>query len=266
MSEQPAVDPFPPPASWPAADLVGVGGPLDVTTVLAAYRAGLFPMPVDVEVGARGRGLGFGRRRSMSATGWWSPDPRGVLPLDGLRKSRSLRAACRRLRVRVDATWPDGADVFDTVVERCADPARPHGWITPQIRAVYGELRRLGCAHSVTAWTADGQLAGGLYGVAIGGLFAGESMFHDPRPFGRDASKVALVGLVALLRQAEYAADRVLDVQWVTPHLASLGAVEISRRRYLQRLAVAVPLPSPFPGPVSPSGATPATRGNDHVG
>jgi|TARA_B100000809_G_scaffold176612_1_gene174004 leucyl/phenylalanyl-tRNA--protein transferase len=126
-----------------------------------------------------------------------------------------------RFEVRVDTA-------FDEVVAACADPTREHGWIDGRISSAYVELHRLGWAHSVEAWDADG-LAGGLYGVAIGGLFAGESMFHRRT----DASKVALAGLTDLLGNG---ADRLVDVQWCTPHLARLGAVELSREDYLERL------------------------------
>jgi leucyl/phenylalanyl-tRNA--protein transferase len=131
---------------------------------------------------------------------------------------------------------------FGEVVAGCADPARSGGWITADIRAAYTRLHELGWAHSVETWC-DGRLVGGLYGVAIGGLFAGESMFH----LVSDASKVALVGLVDLLSD-EHADRRLLDVQWRTPHLASLGVQEVSRREYLTRLeaALAVPLPAPW--------------------
>jgi leucyl/phenylalanyl-tRNA--protein transferase len=159
---------------------------------------------------------------------WWSPDPRGVLPLEGLRVSRSLRRSCRRFEVRVDTA-------FEAVIDGCADPSRTGRWITPAIRDAYVELHRLGWAHSVEAWDADG-LAGGLYGVAIGGLFAGESMFS----LRTDASKAALVGLVERLREG---GASLLDIQWVTPHLASLGAVEVPRRTYLDRLAEALERP-----------------------
>jgi len=187
--------------------------------VLAAYRAGLFPMPV----GADG------------PLGWWSPDPRGVVPLDGLRVSRSLRRSCRRFDVRVDTAC-------DAVIAACADPRRPHGWISAEVQAAYRQLHRLGWVHSVEAW-ADGELVGGLYGVAIGGFFAGESMFHRRT----DASKVALVALVDLLG-SDGLLDRLLDVQWCTPHLAGLGAVELPRPAYLTRLARALekPLPAAF--------------------
>jgi leucyl/phenylalanyl-tRNA--protein transferase len=204
-------------------ELLGVGADLEPGTVLAAYRAGLFPMPLS--------------RRG--AVGWWSPDPRGILPLPALRVSRSLRAACRRFEIRVDTA-------YDEVVRGCADPKRPGGWIRKDVVAAYRRLHDLGWVHSVEAWSVgpDGRerLAGGLYGVAVGGLFAGESMFHRER----DASKVALVGLVELLRAD--GRDRLLDVQWATEHLVSLGAVEVARPAYLALLAEAVPLPQPTMG------------------
>jgi leucyl/phenylalanyl-tRNA--protein transferase len=189
--------------------LVAVGADLEPGTVLAAYRAGIFPMPV--------------RKRTL---GWWSPDPRGILPLDGLRVSRSLRRSCQRYEVRVDTA-------FDQVIAACADPRRPHGWIDDRVQGAYRRLHELGWVHSVEAWTPEGELAGGLYGVSIGGLFAGESMFHRQR----DASKVALVHLVTLLREA---GATLLDVQWQTDHLASLGGIEIDREQYLDRLATAL--------------------------
>ena len=216
----------PAPSEWELPDprqgsdpsgLVAVGADLAPGTVLAAYRAGLFPMPF--------------RRRSV---GWWSPDPRGVIPLDGLRVSRSLRRSCARYEVRVDTA-------FDRVIRACGDPRREHGWIDDEVVQAYTRLHELGWVHSVEAWTPEGDLVGGLYGVAVGGLFAGESMFHR----ATDASKVALVGLVDLLVAGGAV---LLDVQWKTDHLASLGAVEIPRTEYRQRLAAAleVPLPASF--------------------
>lgn len=215
----------PPPTAWtfpdpdrfdPDDDLVGVGADLDAGTLLAAYRRGLFPMP--------------GSRRDPMY--WFSPVQRGVLPLDGLRVSRSLRRSVRDLEVRVDTA-------FTEVLDACADPDRPGGWIDRRIRAAYTRLHELGWAHSVETWR-EGRLVGGLYGVAIGGLFAGESMFHRVT----DASKVALVGLVERLRD-EHADRRLLDVQWSTPHLASLGVVEVDRREYAARLREALRLPEP---------------------
>ena len=146
--------------------------------------------------------------------GWFSPVRRGVLPLDGLVVSRSLRRSARGFEIRVDTA-------FEEVIDACGDRKRPDGWITREIRAAYVALHELGWVHSVEAWR-EGRLAGGLYGVAVGGVFAGESMFHHER----DASKVALMGLVDLLRD-DHADRRVLDVQWRTPHLATLGVVEI---------------------------------------
>jgi leucyl/phenylalanyl-tRNA--protein transferase len=188
--------------------------------VLAAYRGGLFPMPI--------------RAGTREVLAWWSPDPRGIIPLDGLVVSRSLRRSCQRYTVTIDRD-------FEAVIDACADPSRTGRWINREIRDAYLRLHHGGWAHSVEAWDADGTLAGGLYGVAIGGLFAGESMFHN----GREAAKVALVTLVSALRAHP---DAMLDVQWLTPHLASLGAVEIPRREYLDRLpaALAAPLPPAF--------------------
>ena len=216
----------PPPSRWelPSAStadesgIVGIGADLEPGTVLAAYRHGLFPMPLR-------------RPRSLA---WWSPDPRGVLPLDGLRVPRSLRKSCVRYEVRVDTA-------FDQVITACADTPRPHGWIDGQITEAYRRLHRLGWAHSVEAWTPEGELAGGLYGIAIGGLFAGESMFHRRT----DASKVALVGLVDRLVAG---GATLLDVQWTTEHLVSLGAVDVPREQYLVDLADALtrPLPAAF--------------------
>lgn len=219
---------LPPPEQADTEGLAGLGADLEPGTLLAAYRSGLFPMPV-------GRAL---HRQSVLA--WWSPDPRGIIPLDAMRVSRSMRRAARRFDVRIDTA-------FAEVVAGCADPSRAGAWITPEIQAAYARLHRLGWAHSVEAWTNDGRLAGGLYGVGVGGLFAGESMFHAPEPFGRDASKVALMALIDLL-SADGDSRRLLDIQWLTLHLERLGAVEIPRRDYLGRLTAALdaPLPSPF--------------------
>jgi leucyl/phenylalanyl-tRNA--protein transferase len=207
---------LPPPASADEHGVVGAGADLEPGTVLAAYRAGIFPMPV----------------RELDVPVWWSPDPRGIIPPGGLRVTRSLRRSLRRFEIRVDTA-------FAAVVEACADPARRGGWIDAGIATAYRELHELGWAHSVEAWTPQGELAGGLYGVAIGGLFAGESMFHR----ATDASKVALAALVERLGP-----DALLDVQWLTPHLASLGAIEVRREEYLARLAAALrrPLPASF--------------------
>jgi len=202
-----------------SGEIVGVGADLEPGTILAAYRSGLFPMPVD-----------------DGTLAWWSPEPRGILPLDGLRVSRSLRKSCARFEVRVDTA-------FAEVVVACADRSRIGHWITDDIVGAYMSLHRLGWAHSVEAWSLDdGRLAGGLYGIAVSGLFAGESMFH----LRTDASKVALVALVQLLGGPAGATEgRLLDVQWRTDHLASLGVVEVDRPAYRRRLGQALSLPLP---------------------
>ena len=175
--------------------------------MLGAYADGLFPMRVD------------------GVLAWWSPDPRGILPLDGFHVSRSLRRRRDRFEIRVNTA-------FETVVRACADPRRPHGWIDESFVAAYCRLHALGWAHSIEAWQ-DDALVGGVYGVRIRGLFAGESMFHRVT----DASKVALWGAVDLLRADGVA---LFDVQWTTAHLSSLGAVEVGRAEYLRLLASAV--------------------------
>ena len=208
----------------PDDDLVAVGADLAPGTLLAAYSRGLFPMPSTPD--------------AAGPPYWYCPVRRGVLPLEGPNSmvvSRSLRRSARSMEIRVNTA-------FEEVIEGCADPRRPWGWIDRGVVAAYTELHRLGWAHSVEAWR-GGELVGGLYGVAIGGLFAGESMFYR----ATDASKVALLGLVELLRD-EHAERRVLDVQWRTDHLATLGVVELSREEYAARLrrALDAPLPRAF--------------------
>jgi leucyl/phenylalanyl-tRNA---protein transferase len=198
-----------------ASDVVAGGADLQPGTVLAAYRRGLFPMP--------------DHRGSLL---WWSPVDRGVIEIAGYRPSRSVRRARSKFEIRVNTA-------FDQVIRACADPRRPGSWIDPGIVASYTELHRLGWVHSVEAWNGD-ELAGGLYGVAIGGLFAGESMFHHKT----DGSKAAVAGLIELLDD-EYAEDRVFDIQWVTDHLATLGAISIPRNEYIRRVERALTLPLP---------------------
>ena len=199
--------PDPSSADPDAGGVVGFGADLKPSTLVDAYRRGIFPWP-----------------HPGVAVPWFSPDPRAVLPLDGLRVSRSLR---QRLRRCGWATTVDAA--FEAVVDACAH--RPGGegtWIGRDMRQAYVRLWRLRWAHSVEVWDGE-ELVGGLYGVAVGGCFTGESMFHR----ATDASKVALVDLVA--RWAE-AGGAFIDVQLPTPHLASLGAVEMARGEYLQML------------------------------
>ena len=199
---------LPAPERADRSGLAGVGADLDAGTLLAAYRAGLFPMPM--------------RRKLI---GWWSPDPRGIIPLDGFHASRTLRRSARRFTIRLDTS-------FRAVVVRCADPGRPHGWITPAFVDAYERLHELGWAMSVEVYDGS-ELVGGLYGVRINHFFSGESMFHR----ATDASKVAVMATVAHLRST---GATLFDVQWTTDHLTSLGAVDIPRRDYLARLAEAI--------------------------
>ena len=200
-----------PSIAGPGEDIVGVGADLAPGTLLAAYRAGLFPM----------------RLAAGGPLAWWSPDPRGILPLDGMIVHRSLRRSARRFRTTTDTA-------FEAVMRACGDAARPDGWIDESFVEAYLELHRLGWAHSAEVWVDDAmggepELVGGIYGLAIGDFFAGESMFHRRT----DASKVALLGMVDWRRSR---GATLFDVQWCTPHLASLGAVEVSRAGYLALL------------------------------
>lgn len=224
---------FPDPGAAPADAPLACGGDLEPGTLLDAYARGVFPWP------AGGRLF------------WWSPDPRAVIPLDGLRVSRSLRRTLRsgRFTCTVDRA-------FSEVVAGCADRPAQGTWITAAMVTAYRRLHGLGAAHSVEVWNRDGALVGGLYGVALGAAFMGESMFHRET----DASKVALVGLVERLRERGFA---LLDAQLPTPHLASLGAVAVPRRLFLARLAAALDRQATLadPGdqrPWRPGGSSPA--------
>jgi leucyl/phenylalanyl-tRNA--protein transferase len=220
-----AVPVEPPPTRWqfPSPRRVGrdgllaVGADLEPGTLLAAYRRGVFPMPLD----------------GVAEAAWFSPDPRGVIEPAAVHVSRSLRRSCRRYTVTADRD-------FAAVVAGCAAPDRPGGWITPAMRDAYQRLHALGWAHSLEVWDADGALAGGLYGVEVGGLFAAESKFHRRT----DASKVAVVALAERLQNT--GGPRLIDVQWTTEHLARLGARKLPRRAYLAALERALRLPPAF--------------------
>lgn len=191
------------PAEWPAEDCVAAGADLEPGTLLEAYRRGAFPMP----------------HEGMLL--WWSPMQRGILVPSELRVSRSLARSRRHFDVTIDES-------FEEVIDACADPSRPGAWIDSAIREAYVRMHRLGWAHSIETRDADGQLVGGLYGLSVGRLFAGESMFHR----ATDASKVALMGLVEVVGD-----EGLIDTQWRTEHLASLGITEWTRKRYLQAIA-----------------------------
>ncbi|NBR85608.1 MAG: leucyl/phenylalanyl-tRNA--protein transferase [Proteobacteria bacterium] len=192
----------------PHAGLVAVGGDLSVPRLLLAYRSGLFPW-------------------TANPVTWWSPDPRGIIELDQFHVSRSL---ARTLRKNVFEITFDRA--FREVITACAKTRRPGGWITREFITAYTALHDAGHAHSVECWR-GGELVGGVYGVATGGLFAGESMFHRED----DGSKVALFHLVGRLRERGFT---LFDTQMVTPVTRQLGATEISRAAYLHRLAAAL--------------------------
>jgi leucyl/phenylalanyl-tRNA--protein transferase len=188
---------------------------LTPSVLLEAYRHGWFPM------GERGTDF----------VQWFSPDPRGIIPLDDFHVPARLARTLRRgdFAIRVDTA-------FTTVMRRCAE--RDDTWISERIVAAYARLHKEGHGHSVEVWRQD-ALVGGLYGVALGGAFFGESMFHT----ATDASKAALVALVERLRARRF---RLLDIQWVTPHLAQFGALNIRRREYLRRLAHALEVEREF--------------------
>ena len=205
---------FPAKENWPRHDVVGRGADLQPETLIYAYRHGVFPM------------VSSDLKDPTSNLLWWSPQVRAILPLNGLVTTRSMRRSARKFEIRVDTN-------FEHVMRNCAAPHRDNGWITEEFIEAYLRLHQLGWAHSIEVIDENGFLAGGLYGVRIGGLFAGESMFH----LVRDASKVALMALVDLMRSSNMS---LLDVQWLTPHLESLGAVAIKRDQYLRLLATAV--------------------------
>jgi leucyl/phenylalanyl-tRNA--protein transferase len=204
---------FPSPSEWPHNDLVGRGADLRPETLIHAYMSGIFPMTSQ-------------RARSEDDIAWWSPLQRGIIPLDGLHVSRSMRRSSREYHVKIDTC-------FEQVMRGCASRKRPGGWINESFIDAYRELHNLGWAHSIETFNEEGVLVGGLYGVRVGRLFAGESMFH----LARDASKVALMHLVDIMITSNMT---LLDVQWLTPHLESLGAHEIRRSDYLGRLSEAL--------------------------
>jgi leucyl/phenylalanyl-tRNA--protein transferase len=208
--------PFPDPSLAGPDGLVAIGGDLNVDRLLAAYRKGIFPWTADPIT-------------------WWSPDPRAIFELEGFHVSQSLARIIRqgRFEVTIDQS-------FHAVMEGCATPTPGRGgaWITEEFIEAYTRLHRQGHAHSVEC-RLQGELVGGIYGVVIGGLFAGESMFHCVN----DASKVALHHLVGHLRRRGFA---LFDIQMVTPATKPLGAIEVPRREYLQRLSTAVAIKCSF--------------------
>lgn len=203
---------FPTREQWDVDDdVVAVGADLAPETLLFAYSHGMFPMFLD---------------KRHSELGWWSPVRRGIIPLDSFRVTTSLKKSARKFHCTIDAA-------FEDVMVACATTHKQGNWIDAHFIKAYTELHRLGLAHSVEVWNNNNELVGGVYGLRINNFFAGESMFHRET----DASKVALMFLVDLMRLAGMT---LLDTQWQTEHLASLGCIEVSRNEYLALLADAV--------------------------
>jgi len=195
-----------------ADDIVALGGDLSPHLLVQAYRRGVFPWPIE----------------GLEDLPWFCPKVRAILDFPLMHLSRSLK---RELKKTTLLTTVDEA--FDRVIEHCADVPRPGQdgtWITDELMAAYKELHRLGFAHSVETWSPSGELAGGIYGVCVEGYFSAESMFH----LAPNASKLALLGLVAVLQKG--GCDW-LDIQVMTPHMQALGAIEIPRKRFLERVA-----------------------------
>jgi len=200
---------FPTPEQMPKDDLVTLGADLKPETLIDSYKHGIFPMHLQIE-----------NKREI---GWWSPQQRGILPLNKINISSSLKKSMKKYYVTFDQD-------FDAVIEGCGDDKRPKGWINKDIKTAYKKLFELGYVHSVEVWNKNDELVGGLYGVEVNGLFAGESMFHKQT----DASKTAMVYLVNQLKEA--GGERIFDVQWQTPHLKSMGVIKISRAKYISLL------------------------------
>ncbi len=200
---------FPTLEQMPQDDLVILGADLKPETVIDSYQHGIFPMHIEVA-----------NKRQI---GWWSPQQRGILPLNKINISKSLQKSMKKFHVSFD-------QAFDQVIDGCGDDKRPQGWINEEIKIAYKKLFELGYVHSVEVWNKNDELVGGLYGVEVQGLFAGESMFHKET----DASKTAMVYLVKKLKDA--GGKRLFDVQWQTPHLKSMGVIKIPRKKYLSML------------------------------
>lgn len=200
---------FPSPGLWPADDdVIAVGADLETDTLLYAYAHGMFPM--------------FHKRDLL----WWSPVDRGVIPLNGVRITRSMRQSAKMFTCTVNTAFVD-------VMKKCATTHTDGNWIDKNFIDAYTELHQEGHAHSVEVWNSNGELVGGLYGVRINKFFAGESMFHTET----NASKVALMHLVQLMTLDGM---ELLDTQWRTEHLETLGCIAVPREKYLHLLASAV--------------------------
>jgi len=207
---------FPSPELWPNDyDIVAYEADLETDTLLYAYAHGMFPMFVKMRL--------FSSEETLA---WWSPVDRGVIPLDKLRITRSMRKSAQKFTCSIN-------QAFTKVMTLCGSMRTDGNWINPEIIDAYTKLHDEGHAHSVEVWNEAGELVGGLYGVRINRFFAGEYMFH----IQTDASKVALMHLVALMTLDGM---ELLDTQWRTEHLETLGCIAIPREEYLQLLASAI--------------------------
>lgn len=199
---------------WPK--LTNFGSNWDSETLLSAYRSGLFPMPYEID-------------GNESAIGWWSPQSRAIFYPDQIYVSTSLKSAMKKFEVTVNQD-------FASVIRACGNPDRESGWINQDVISAFTALHEMGVAHSIEVWDNQGSLAGGLYGLELGGVFAGESMFH----VAKNASKVALVHLAELLNDGS---GRIIDTQWMTKHLESMGAKAIDRGDYCRKLPFLLEIP-----------------------
>ena len=197
-------------------DLITVGADLEISTLINAYTNGYFPMEVSID-------------RKNKTTGWFSPKLRGIIPIDKLHVTKSMRRSYKNFTFEIDNN-------FENIMRKCMETPRKGGWINERYIEKYHDLYNAGFAHSVEVYSQN-ELVGGLYGVSIGGLFAGESMFS----LKSDASKVALMKLIEILKSI---GAKLLDTQWLTPHLKSLGAVVVPREKYGQMLKNAIAEPS----------------------
>ncbi len=202
---------------WPK--LTYFGSRWDSEVLLAAYRSGMFPMPYEIA-------------GQECAIGWWSPQERAIFKPSEIVVSTSLRRSIKQFSITLDQD-------FESVIRACGNPERPGGWINQDVIASFCDLHRQGIAHSIEVWNTDGELVGGLYGLDLGGVFAAESMFH----IQTDASKVALAFLG---KRLDDGSGRIIDTQWQTQHLASMGATTMSRLEYCALLPELLTLPSAF--------------------
>lgn len=210
-----------PEIDWPK--LTFFGSTWDSAVLLTAYRLGMFPMPYEIA-------------GDDDAIGWWSPAERAIFKPSDIMISTSLRRSFKQFKITMDQD-------FAAVIQACGNPARPSGWINHEVIDAYCDLHRQGIAHCVEVWNHDGKLVGGLYGLDLGGVFAAESMFHTQS----NASKVALAYLG---QQLSDGSGRIIDTQWQTPHLASMGATTMSRLEYCNVLPGLLELPAAFAAPV----------------